>query len=578
MGKPRPLWPKLFLFVKGLLEQSWKNCASWYTAAPPAPRMKPSSISKVPNNWTNGRKKGSSNHQPERAMARPLLLPHADSHSFIEPLSFSQCPPEKEPAIRPDVFRDGEHCCRTRERKFKGHSPQIISSEAGMRPFNKSFPHHFLLLLLQAGRSGMKPQREASLLSWRLSDGLQDRGGTSRLRSSARLFSAQSFEHLCEHLTTPEKIPEEQNENLQLHRERFTLNSLFVDLQGSAMDPSSGAQSNTTKAPVNDSLIHQGALQHLKKLAHMDESLYQEFFNLWVALMVLNSLMFVIGVVLNSLALFVFCQHTRSRSSPVIYTINLAVADLLVALSLPARIALYHSEGDCVACFYLHTFSYFVNMYCSILFLTSICVDRYMAVVRSKLNRWRSRTIAKIVSMSVWLFAVVVTYSLQISALEINGASCCHDDVQFALTVLEFVLPLLIIVMFTIRVACALADTRRLPQSWGRRARAVRLLVSVLLVFTVCFTPYHVREAMVYFQLGGSREQMVVAYHVTITLSSLNSCLDPVVYCFIPDSYRSTLRREQLKRFGAHVMAVRENRNSRNAGTPEPLESNELIE
>lgn len=80
--------------------------------------------------------------------------------------------------------------------------------------------------------------------------------------------------------------------------------------------------------------------------------------------------MLVVGVVLNSLALYVFCGASTHSSASVIYTINLAVADLLVALSLSARIALYHSGGGCVACSYVHTFSYFVNMYCSILFLT----------------------------------------------------------------------------------------------------------------------------------------------------------------------------------------------------------------
>lgn len=87
-------------------------------------------------------------------------------------------------------------------------------------------------------------------------------------------------------------------------------------------------------------------------------------------LQVCNCLMLVVGVVLNSLALYVFCGASTHSSASVVYTINLAVADLLVALSLPARIALYHSGGSCVACSYVHTFSYFVNMYCSILFLT----------------------------------------------------------------------------------------------------------------------------------------------------------------------------------------------------------------
>ncbi|XP_066529616.1 G-protein coupled receptor 20 [Hoplias malabaricus] len=304
----------------------------------------------------------------------------------------------------------------------------------------------------------------------------------------------------------------------------------------------------TPDPPVNISHRLWG-VPYLKRLAHLDEALYEDFHSLWVALMVVNSLMFVVGFSLNSLALYVFCKGTRSRTAPVIYTINLAVADLLVALSLPARVALYYSGGACLACSYVHTFSYFVNMYCSILFLTSICVDRYLAVVWAAASRWRNPSMAKGVSAAVWLFAVIVTYSFQTSALEFSGQSCCQLAALFAVTVLEFLLPLLVIVAFTIRVACALTASQSfMPQSWGRRARAVRLLVAVLVVFTVCFTPFHIREAVVYFRLGGTREQHVVAYHTTVTLSSLNSCLDPVVYCFVPDNFRSALRRAFRRR------------------------------
>lgn len=87
-------------------------------------------------------------------------------------------------------------------------------------------------------------------------------------------------------------------------------------------------------------------------------------------------------MVLNTVALYVFCVRTKQKTTSIIYTINLAVTDLLVNLSLPTRILLYYSGGACLTCSYLHIFSYFVNMYCSILFLTCICVDRYLAIVQ----------------------------------------------------------------------------------------------------------------------------------------------------------------------------------------------------
>ncbi|XP_029022389.1 G-protein coupled receptor 20 [Betta splendens] len=294
-------------------------------------------------------------------------------------------------------------------------------------------------------------------------------------------------------------------------------------------------------------------------LAHLDVQLYQDFYATWVALMVCNCLMLVVGVVLNGGALYVFCGASARPSASVVYTMNLAVADLLVALSLSARIALYHSGGGCVACSYVHTFSYFVNMYGSILFLTSICVDRYLAVVHasSTLHRWRTTGAARCVSAAVWFIAVVVTYSFQTTALEFS-ASCVLLPALFYLTILEFLLPLLAVVGFTLRVACFLSSSQGLmpQQSRARRARAIRLLVTVLVVFTVCFTPFHIRQVLVYFQVEvgdegpGGETWHVVVYHVTVTLSSLNSCLDPVVYCFVTDSFKRVWRTRRAGREG----------------------------
>ncbi|TNM92788.1 hypothetical protein fugu_018190 [Takifugu bimaculatus] len=319
----------------------------------------------------------------------------------------------------------------------------------------------------------------------------------------------------------------------------------------------------STSAQVNCSTWDQSwGAPYLRRLAHLDVQLYQDFYAVWVSLMVCNCLMLVVGVLLNSLALYVFCGASTPSSASVVYTINLAVADLLVALSLPARIALYHSGGRCEACSYVHTFSYFVNMYCSILFLTSICIDRYLAVVHASgtLHRCRTTGTAKCVSAVVWVIAVVVTYSFQTTALG-SGSLCVLLPALFYLTILEFLLPLLAVVGFTLRLACFLSTSHGLmpQQSRARRARAVRLLAAVLVIFTICFTPFHIRQVLAYLRfkaLGegpGEGAGHVLAYHITVTLSSLNSCLDPVVYCFVTDSFKRVWR---ARRRGAREEGV----------------------
>ncbi|XP_075995591.1 G-protein coupled receptor 20 [Genypterus blacodes] len=326
------------------------------------------------------------------------------------------------------------------------------------------------------------------------------------------------------------------------------MESLLVNISSTPADASLAP--TLTPDPTNCTAWDQrwGA-PYLHRLAHPDVKLYRDFYPVWVSLMVCNSLMLVVGVLLNCLALYVFCGASTHSSASVVYTINLAVADLLVALSLPARIALYHSGGSCVVCSYVHTFSYFVNMYCSILFLTSICVDRYLAVVHasSTLHRWRTTGAAKVVSAAVWFIAVVVTYSFQTTALEFSSP-CVLLPALFYLTILEFLLPLLAVAGFTLRVACFLSAKHGLmpQQSRARRTRAIRLLVAVLVVFTLCFTPFHIRQVLVYFRVEvGRGAGHVLAYHITVTLSSLNSCLDPVVYCFVTDSFKRVWRRRR---------------------------------
>ncbi|XP_055022513.1 G-protein coupled receptor 20-like [Boleophthalmus pectinirostris] len=332
--------------------------------------------------------------------------------------------------------------------------------------------------------------------------------------------------------------------------------SLFVFIEGRTVNVISGKpMENISISSLEQSNCttwdQRWGAPYLHRLAHLDLQLYYDFYALWVSLMVCNSAMLILGVSLNSLALYIFCGTFGRSSASVVYTINLAVADLLVALSLPACIALYHSGGSCLVCSYIHTFSYFVNMYCSILFFTSICIDRYLAVVHasSTLHRWRTAGAARIVSCTVWLIAIVVTYSFQTSALG-SSSSCVLLPALFYLTVLEFLLPLLAVVGFTLRVACFLSSRHRhmSQKSRARRTRAIRLLATVLVVFTVCFTPFHIRQILVYFRVQVGAEspehgvRHILAYHITVTLSSLNSCLDPVVYCFVTDSFKRVWR------------------------------------
>lgn len=328
----------------------------------------------------------------------------------------------------------------------------------------------------------------------------------------------------------------------------------------------SGHYNTTGDLGLNTSLANTQKPQ-MNQLADLDETLHNRFYGLWVALLIINTLIFLVGIILNSLAIYVFCFRTKAKTTSVIYTINLIVTDLLVGLSLPTRIVMYYSAEACPTCSFVHSFTYFVNMYCSILFLTCICVDRYMAIVQVEASRkWRNPNYAKCICIFIWIFAVVVTFTILTTT--ISHPSCCLFQL-FTLTIFEYFVPLIIITFYTLRIMWALSRSTLMNQSRERRMKAVQLLITVLIIFTVCFTPIHVSQVVFCASLSMSRDVILIVYHVTVTLSSLNSCMDPIVYCFVTNNFQSTMRsifrKQRPEQTSMDVMSL--HKNSKASGT-----------
>ncbi|XP_077124455.1 G-protein coupled receptor 20 [Ranitomeya variabilis] len=343
--------------------------------------------------------------------------------------------------------------------------------------------------------------------------------------------------------------------------------------------------STTGNHGLNTSLAYTQKPQ-MNQMGDLDETLHNRFYRLWVALLIINTLIFLVGIILNSLAIYVFCFRTKAKTTSVIYTINLIVTDLLVGLSMPTRIIMYYSAKACPICSFVHSFTYFVNMYCSILFLTCICVDRYMAIVQVEASRrWRSPNYAKCICIIIWIFAVVVTFTILTTT--ISHKSCCLFQL-FTLTVFEYFVPLVIITFYTLRIMWALSRSTLMNQSRERRMKAVQLLITVLIIFTVCFTPIHVSQVVFCASLSMPRDVILIVYHVTVTLSSLNSCMDPIVYCFVTNNFQSTMksifRKHRPQQTSMDIVSL--HKNSKGSGTITaisnaivslPLQSSNLI-
>ncbi|XP_059919592.1 putative P2Y purinoceptor 10 [Gadus macrocephalus] len=115
--------------------------------------------------------------------------------------------------------------------------------------------------------------------------------------------------------------------------------------------------------------------------------------------------LFIPGLLLNTVALWVLCRHISKKMKTLIFMINLAFADLAHVLSLPLRIYYYFTltwpfgRAACLFCFYLK----YLNMYAAIVFLVCISVQRCVFLLKPFSARsWRKRY-DLLISIIVWL-------------------------------------------------------------------------------------------------------------------------------------------------------------------------------
>lgn len=124
---------------------------------------------------------------------------------------------------------------------------------------------------------------------------------------------------------------------------------------------------------------------------------------------VVYSVVFVLGLTTNCAALFVFCFRMKMRNETTMFMTNLALSDLVFVFTLPFKV-FYNvnrhwpfGDGLCK----VSGTAFITNIYGSMLFLTCISVDRFLAIVYPFRSRSiRTRRNAALVCAAVWLAIV----------------------------------------------------------------------------------------------------------------------------------------------------------------------------
>ncbi|XP_048884957.1 lysophosphatidic acid receptor 6-like [Brienomyrus brachyistius] len=295
----------------------------------------------------------------------------------------------------------------------------------------------------------------------------------------------------------------------------------------------------------------------------------------YLMLPIVYSIVFVLSMIGNLTALAHFL-HSQSVTQPShVFLVNLCAIDLLFTLTLPLNV-LYHvghnhwpfGEEACK----VNGALFFGNLYGSSLFLMLISLDRYLAVVHPlRALRLRHPKYRILISCSVWLalISVILYLTLRVPATRPfpSGLIACMENfssdswhgrvsaVILLASVLSFFLPLSVIATCYPLIACRLLSRQAEDSEAGggvsaqrgsrrMRRRALRMVLLVLAVFLLCFTPYHLNQllhTLARMDVLAGCPILRFTYpmrRITMALCSFNACLDPLVYCLASESFQ----------------------------------------
>ncbi|XP_029352558.1 12-(S)-hydroxy-5,8,10,14-eicosatetraenoic acid receptor-like [Echeneis naucrates] len=277
---------------------------------------------------------------------------------------------------------------------------------------------------------------------------------------------------------------------------------------------------------------------------------------------------FIFGLPLNLSVLYVFIFRYKFWKNKSIFLFNIVVADFLLVACLPVKA--YHfyngerrSEDDSVCKAML--FMLFLNRGASIAFLITLSIDRYFNVVHlGRKNFVKVLKKSPHISVVIWLLLLPLTIPTMLRTFE-----CCNShgrnksmmkENNVTDTFREVVFFSQIVIPFIILVYCTVCIVNRLrKKTVGEKTklrRAVWVVMSVLVVFSICFLPCATARAVllgVRLMENQNAEDIVVQIYDGLMVLSFTDCLlDPLVYCFcnsgFKDAYISTFCPKFLQR------------------------------
>ncbi|XP_007552381.1 PREDICTED: C-X-C chemokine receptor type 5 [Poecilia mexicana] len=287
---------------------------------------------------------------------------------------------------------------------------------------------------------------------------------------------------------------------------------------------------------------------------------FQDFYSVFSP--VLNSLIFLLGLVGNGLMVTILLKRHRRLRITEIYLLHLALADLILIFTLPFNVV-ESVAGWLFGEFFCMLYGVLRNMYllCGSFLLACIGFDRYLAIVHA-IPSMQSRRPKRVhlTCASLWLICFLLSLPnavfLSVKS-EKNDSLLECDYYRYEINAQNWVLANRFLhhvtFFFSLAVMCycytALVITLFKSQKSQAKKGAIRLALLVTIVFCVCWLPNNITSLMktlaelevVTSDTCWPKQVLAQAHTVTESLGVSHCCLNPFLYAFVGVQFRNEL-------------------------------------
>ena len=288
-------------------------------------------------------------------------------------------------------------------------------------------------------------------------------------------------------------------------------------------------------------------------------------------LTLLTAFISIFGIIGNAIVILAVSLHSKVRQkNRFFFLMSLALADIGVSLFMTTLKAqmFFHNGNFCmdiIACsFFQLTDTLFPVA--SMTHILVISVDRWIAIrLPYDYARIATGKIRKMSVACVWFYSLIWVlsgtfkwespYSFSYAITQASERRLCYShnrNYNIVLLICVYILPVVVTILLScsvIREVRAHQVQKKSSREEGSHSKALKVVITVTTVFIVCWMPHCVIVALSYWWHKPLDDFLLAspnAYDLTLTLLSdilptLNSCINPVVYCAFSRNFQVAL-------------------------------------